>query len=104
MRARPSARTVVTEAWGPPGTAVARRAEVASVARVSVMRRHTPPPRQKVCKVFETKDIRLDFNLTSYAKSKSPARAGLRFFSELSIAALSMGTVRIGQLAGLEGG
>jgi hypothetical protein len=43
-----------------------------------------------VCKVFETKDIRLDFGLASYAKSKSPAGAGLEFFSDLSIAAVSI--------------
>jgi hypothetical protein len=53
------------------------RADRASVARVSVVHGCTPPPRQKVCKVFETKDIRLDFGLRSYAKSKSPAGAGL---------------------------
>ena len=68
---------------------MARRAEVASVAGVLVMHRCTPPPRQKVCKVFETKDIRLDFDLTSYAKSKSPALAGLGFFSDLSVSAVS---------------
>jgi hypothetical protein len=32
----------------------------------------------------------LYFDLTSYAKSKSPACAGLGFFSDLSIAAVSM--------------
>src|SRR5258707_6849164 len=68
---------------------MARRVEVALVARVSVMHRRTPPSRPKVCKVFETKDIRLDFDLTSYAKSKSPALAGLGFFSDLSISAVS---------------
>jgi hypothetical protein len=69
---------------------MARRVEAASVACVAALCGHTPPPRQKVCKVFETKDIRLDFGLTSYAKSKSPACAGLGFFSDLSIAAVSM--------------
>jgi hypothetical protein len=43
-----------------------------------------------VRKVFEIKDIGLDFDLTSYAKSKSPACAGLGFFSDLSIAAVSI--------------
>ena len=47
------------------------------------------PPRQKVCKVLETKDIRLDFDRSSYAESKSPALAGLGFFSDLSVAAVS---------------
>jgi hypothetical protein len=42
-----------------------------------------------VCKVFETKDIRVDFHLPSYAKSKSPALAGLDFFSDLSVSAVS---------------
>jgi len=37
-------------------------------AFVAVVRGHTPPPRQKVCKVLETNDIRLHFDLTSYAK------------------------------------
>ena len=68
---------------------MARRVEVASVARVSVLHGCTPPPRQKVYKVLETKDIRLDFGLTSCAESKSPACAGLGFFSELSVSAVS---------------
>jgi hypothetical protein len=69
---------------------MARRVEAASVVCVAALCGHAPPPRQKVCKVLETKDIRLDFGLTSYAKSKSPACAGLGFFSDLSIAAVSM--------------
>ena len=51
-------------------------------------------PRKKVCKVLETKDIKLDFDLTSYAKSKSPAFAGLGFFSELSLSAVSSVSIK----------
>jgi hypothetical protein len=42
-----------------------------------------------VCKVLEAKDIRSYFDLTSYAKSESPAGAGLGFFSVLSVSAVS---------------
>jgi hypothetical protein len=38
-----------------------------------------PPPRQKVCKVLEAKDIRLDFDLTSYDESKARRGPGFRF-------------------------
>jgi len=62
----------------------------ASAVCVAVVHGLPPPPRQKVCKVFGTKDIRLDFDLTSFAKSKSPAWAGLRFSPDLSLSAVSM--------------
>jgi hypothetical protein len=42
--------------------------EEPSAVCAALIDRHTPPARHKVCKVFELKDIRLDFSLRSYAK------------------------------------
>jgi hypothetical protein len=47
--------------------------------------------RQLVCKVFEIKGIGLELDLSSYAKSRSPAWAGLGVFPDLSLSAESMG-------------
>ena len=49
-----------------------------------------PPPPSKVCKVFEVDTLGLDFGLRLPSESKSPAYAGLTFFSELSLSVVSM--------------
>ena len=47
--------------------------------RVSVHRWYSPP-RQKVCKVFEIKELSVDFCFGYGTKVESPACAGLWFF------------------------
>ena len=48
-----------------------------------------PPPRQKVCKVFEIKELGLDFVVVYGTKVESPACAGLEFLPDLIVAAVS---------------
>jgi len=43
-----------------------------------------------VRKVFEAETLDLDFGPDWVSESKSPARAGLAFFSDLSLSVLSM--------------
>ena len=50
-----------------------------------------PSPRQKVCKVFEEETLSLDFGCCYGTKIESPAGAGLGFFPDLIVAAVSRG-------------
>ena len=57
-----------------------------------------PCPRQKVCKVFGTKEFSPDLVVVLGAKVESPACAGLGFLPELIVAAVS----RVGGWGGTE--
>lgn len=48
-----------------------------------------PRPRQKSAKVFEIKELSLDFVCDDGTKIESPACAGLGFFLDLIVAAVS---------------
>ena len=68
-----------------------RRSRVAARLFRGLLRRigGRPPPRQKVCKVFERKEFSLDFVLVCGAKVESPACAGLWFLPDLIVAGVS---------------
>jgi hypothetical protein len=56
-----------------------------------------PPPRQKVCKVFEVDTLGLDFGLRLASESKSPAWAGPGSSTDFSLSAMSMVSRRANQ-------
>jgi hypothetical protein len=52
-----------------------------------------PLPRQKVCKVFEVDTLGLDFGLRLTLNRKARRGPGLGFSSDLSLSAVSMGSM-----------